>query len=314
MTKNTVLLITRDQEEYEEKLKKIDLPGLEIVVPKSPEEIREHIVRANILLAAPPLAKEYLDEAKSLRWLQSTFAGVDALNDPGLRKDYMLTNVRGVYGEVLAEYVFAYILYFKKEIAENIQHQQESEWSQRPTHTLEGKTISILGAGSIGREIARIAKAFRMRTLGYRTSRKPVEFFDEMFTSGELETCLSQGDYVVDVLPNTPATNDFVNHKTIAHMKSGVIFINIGRGNSVNEEDVARAVQEGKIARAVLDVFDAEPLPESSPLWLVKNVYLTPHMAGNIVTDEALKIFEENYRRFCAGEELQYKVDLDKGY
>lgn len=314
MAKNTVLLITRDQEEYEEKLKTLDLPGLEIIVPKSPEEIHEHIAQANILLAAPPLAKEYLHEAKNLQWFQSTFAGVDALNDPNLRKDYMLTNVRGVYGEVLAEYAFAYILFFKKEIAENIQHQQKSEWSQRPMHTLEHETITILGAGSIGREIARIAKALRMRTLGYRTSHKPVEFFDEIFAGDELETCLSQGDYVVDVLPNTPATNDFIKKESIAHMKPDVIFINIGRGNSVNEADVAEAVKEGKIAKAVIDVFDTEPLPESSPLWSVKNVYLTPHMAGNIVTDKALEIFQDNYRRFCAGEELQYKVDLDKGY
>lgn len=314
VSKNTLVLITDDQEGYGRKLKALDPPDLEILIPGNPQEVQDAIPRATIMLAAPPMAKNYINQAKNVVWMQSTFTGVDAMNDPNLRKDYILTNVRDLYGEAMAEYVFGYILFFKKEIPKNVRHQKDSAWNRRALMTLGGETICILGAGSVGREIAKIAKAFGMHTCGYRTSAKPAEFFDEVFTGDGLKRFLAKSDYVISVLPSTNATNDMINAKTISYMKPTTLFMNIGRGNAVNEDDLIAAIREKKIARAVLDVFKTEPLPKESPLWSLENVYITSHIAGYILSDKVFEIFEENYRRFCAGKELKYRIDFAKGY
>ncbi|MDZ4227411.1 MAG: D-2-hydroxyacid dehydrogenase, partial [Patescibacteria group bacterium] len=227
---------------------------------------------------------------------------------------YMLTNVRDVYGPAMSEYAFAYILAFKKELLENLSHQKAGEWKQRKLGLLNDETLCIVGAGSIGKEIARIGKAFGMRVVGYRTKAEPMEYFDETYAGDDLHECLAQGDYIVSVLPNTKHTNDLFNKDTFGAMKPTALFMNIGRGNAVVEEDLRDAVNGKQIAKAVLDVFKAEPLPAGSLLWSADNVYVTPHMAGYIFTGKEFEIFAENYRRFRADEPLMYEVDLEKGY
>ncbi len=314
MSKNILVVLTRDQVNYSKKLIGLKLPGLEIIVPKNPYKVGPEIKRANILFANPLMAKEYINEAKHVVWMQSTFAGIDAMNAPSLRKDYVLTNARGIYGEAIAEYVFSYILLFEKEILENIIYQKKSTWQQRDARVLRDKTICILGAGSIGKSISRVAKAFNMRTLGYRNQNELADFFDQIFVGKNLKTCLAQADYIVNTLPNTQNTTNIINKDTIALMKKGSVFINVGRGNAVNEEDLIQALKQNKLARAVLDVFNDEPLPKSSALWNTNNVYITPHMASYVVSDKIFSIFAENYKRFKRGQELLYKVDFEKGY
>ncbi len=313
MAKNTVIVISRNQEEYERRLTALNLLDLEILAPRDTEGIIANVERANIMLANPPLAKSYINAAKNVRWMQSTYAGVDAMNAEGLRKDYILTNIREVYGPPLAEYTFAYILAFRKELAENLAYQKEHVWKQRLAGMISGQTLCVVGAGSIGKEIAKIGKAFGMRTIGYRTKDEPVEFFDAIY-SGDLKECVAQGDYIVSVLPNTKDTDNVFNTDTFAAMKDTALFMNIGRGNAVNIPDLTAALKEKKIAKAVLDVFKEEPLLADSPLWDTENMYITPHMAGYIFTDREFEIFAENYRRFRAGEELMYRVDFGKGY
>ena len=313
MAKNTVIVISRNQEEYERRLRALNLPDLEILAPRDADSMRQNIERANILLANPPLAKNYINDAKNVKWMQSTYAGVDAMNAKGLRKDYVLTNIREVYGPPLAEYTFAYILAFRKEISENRAYQKEHVWKQRLAGMISGQTLCVVGAGSIGKEIAKIGKAFGMRTIGYRSTNEPVEFFDEIYT-GDLQKCVAFGDYVVSVLPNTKDTDDIFSAEVFASMKNTAVFINIGRGNAVNIPDLLAALKEKKIAKAVLDVFKEEPLPADNPLWSMENMHVTPHMAGYIFTEREFEIFSENFRRFCAGEELMYRVDFAKGY
>lgn len=313
MAKNTVIVITRNQEEYERRLAALGLPDLEVLAPRDEQGIRENIERANIMLGNPPLAKNYINAAKNVKWMQSTYAGVDAMNAEGLRKDYILTNIREVYGPPLAEYAFAYILAFRKELVENLAYQKEHAWKQRLAGMISGQTLCIVGAGSIGKEIARIGKAFGMRTIGYRTKGESVEFFDKIY-SGDLKECVAQGDYVVSVLPNTKSTDGIFDADIFKAMKATALFMNIGRGNAVVEADLITALENKTITRAVLDVFKEEPLPADNPLWAVENLLITPHMAGYIFTDREFEIFKENYRRFCADEELLYRVDFEKGY
>lgn len=314
MVKNTVVVLTADQKKFREKLQILKLPDLEIIVPEDPDEAHAEVTRANILLANPVIAKKYINEAKNVVWMQSTFAGIDAMNTPGLRKDYLLTNVRDLYGEAMAEYVLAYILFFEKEISENKEYQKESRWEQREARLLKDKTLCILGAGSIGRVIAETVKAFHMRTLGYRTKDEPVPFFDKMYTRENLEECLAVSDYIVSVLPKTEATDNLINSETLSFMKKSAIFINIGRGNAVNETDLILALREKRIAAAVLDVFQKEPLSPENALWSLENAYLTPHVSGYVVSGKIFEIFSENYRRFLAGKALRYRIDFTKGY
>ncbi len=313
MAKNTVIVITRNQEEYERRLTALGLPDLEVLAPRDEQGIQENVGRANIMLATPPLARGYINAATNVKWMQSTYAGVDALNAEGLRKDYVLTNIRDVYGPPLAEYAFAYILAFRKELAENLAYQKNHEWKQRVARMIAGQTLCIVGAGSIGKEIARLGKAFGMRTIGYRTKHEPVEFFDEIY-SGDLKKCVAEGDYIVSILPRTKNTDDVFTLDTFKAMKSSALFMNIGRGNAVAEGDLIAALKQKVIARAVLDVFKEEPLRADSSLWEVENLDITPHMAGYIFTEREFDIFKENYRRFSAGEELLYCVDFAKGY
>ncbi len=314
MAEHTLLVLTTEQQKFGSKVRELELPDLDILVPRDEATIRDGLTRANILLANPIIAKKYINDARNVVWMQSTFAGIDALNDPTLRKDYVLTNARDVYGPAMAEYVFAYILLYRKEVLEHMRDQKEKAWKPHSQNTLQSQTLCILGAGSIGREIARMGKAFGMRVLGYRTSKKPAEHFDEIYSGDGLKTFLAEGDYIVDVLPNTAGTTNLIESKTIAAMKQTAVFINVGRGNSVNEDDIFDAVKKGRIAKAVLDVFKKEPLPAESPLWVTENVFITPHISGSIVSDEIFSIFAENYRRFRAGRELKYQVDFQKGY
>ncbi len=314
MPKNVLVVLTRDQVDYGKKLESLRLPKLKVIVPKDPYAAEKDVMRANILFANPLIANKYINKAKDVVWVQSTFAGIDAMNDPSLRKDYILTNARDIYGEAIAEYVFSYILLFEKEIIENLAYQKKSTWRQRDARVLRDKTICILGVGSIGKSIAKIAKAFNMHTLGYRTKNEPVNFFDEIFTRENLKKCLPQANYVISALPSTKDTRGIINKATINLMKKNAVFMNVGRSNAVNEKDLIRALQQKKIAKVVLDVFNEEPLPKASPLWAMSNVYITPHMASYVITDKMFTIFAENYKRFLRGKELLYEIDFKKGY
>lgn len=315
MAKNTVVVLTREVEDFKKKLSDLNLPDLEIIIPKDNENASAEVSKANILFGNPPLISKYINEAKNIVWVQSNFTGIDALNTPELRKDYTLTNVRDAFGEVMSEYVFSYILYFEKEIAQHLTDQGNSFWNQTRASALKDKTICILGTGSVGKEIARVAKAFKMHTLGFhQKGNEKLDNFDQVFENGGLKDCLSMADYVVSVLPKTPETDNIINSQTISCMKDSATLLNIGRGNAVNIPDLISAVNSKKIKRAVLDVFNVEPLPKDSPLWTTPNIFITPHIAANIVSDKVLETFAENYKKFISGEELISKIDFVKGY
>jgi len=266
------------------------------------------------MLAHPGLARRYINDAVNLRWLQSTFAGVDALIGPDLRTDYILTNVKETYGAVMAEWVFAYILYFEREVRENLEAQTARVWAHHPYGSVAEKTLAIIGTGSIGRHIARVARAFGMKTIGLNTSGAPADGLDETFGPAHKSQFLQRGDYVVSVLPSTPVTRGSLDADSLAGLKPGSVFMNLGRGDALVEQDLLKVLRAGRIRAAVLDVFSIEPLPKDSPLWNEPNLYITPHVSGYSISKQIFRIFAENYRRFVAGEQLMYLVDFSRGY
>jgi phosphoglycerate dehydrogenase-like enzyme len=314
MKKYTCLVLTRDCDEFEKKLQKCNLPNLNIIIGRNKEIIKKYLPKVDIIFGDPPTIKNYISQASSLKWVQSNFAGIDALIGENLPKNYTLTNVKNTYGKPMAEYVFAYILGLKRKIFSNQEWQSQHHWNQFEYKIIENESIGIIGTGSIGKEIARIAKAFGMKTRGMNTQGDGVKFFDKTFSRQEQEQFFSGLDYIVSVLPNTSKTKHFFNSKTFSQMESSSWFISIGRGQNVCETSLIKALDTKQIAGAILDVFEIEPLPKNSPLWDMGNVYITPHVSGHVITDIAFEIFTKNYQKFRNGDELDYKINFNKGY
>jgi phosphoglycerate dehydrogenase-like enzyme len=310
----TALILTRDQRQFHDTLSQMKLPELTLYAPEDEDEIQSVLPTAEIIFANPNLIKHHLNNATSLRWLQSTFAGVDALLSDSLRRDYLLTNVKDTYGAVMAEYVLGYILHYEKQIAANIDAQRNHHWRQQPYTTLDTITLGVLGTGSIGQHIAKVASFLGIKTVGVNTTGAAAPYFDTTFSTAQIEEAVSCADYLVSVLPNTPHTREIVNRRIFERMKRSAVFLSLGRGENVSEADLLEALETGQIKGAVLDVFQQEPLPPKSPLWECPNLLITPHVSGYIVSERIFQIFAENYGRYRAGEELLYRIDFERGY
>lgn len=309
------LIVTRDVQDWEQALNKYAFDDLDAIVTNDDSKVSELISSVEIIFGIPFLASPHIDKAINLKWFQSSFAGVDALTKEGLKRDYKLTNVKDTYGKPMAEYAFTYILGLRRQINENLKWQDEKKWNQFPYPVIESQTIGIVGTGAIGKEIAKIAKAFGMNTIGLKNSPGQVEYFDKCFdTTQKIEFLKQDLDYIISILPATPDTEDFFDSDAFEQIESKPIFMNIGRGNNVNEDDLCQALDSGLISKAILDVFKQEPLDPESALWHQKNLIITPHTSGYVGNENVFKICEDNYARYLAGGELKYQIDFDKGY
>lgn len=232
-----------------------------------------------------------------------------------LRNDYILTNVKETYGKEISEYIFSYILLLEKQVLENLEYQKNKVWNQRPHPSIKNKTIAIMWTWSIWKEIAKVAKIFGMKTIGFRTINENVDYFDSIYTQENIKEFCSQADYLISVLPNTDSTKDIINKTTLSFMKKTSVFMNVGRGDNVNEDDLLNALQNKDISFAVLDVFKQEPLPQEHTFWNLENIIITPHISGYISNnDRIVEIFWKNYKKFIAWKQLDYQIDFKKWY
>ena len=238
---------------------------------------------------------------------------VDGLLRHG-RRDYLLTGVRGVFGTLMSEYVFAQALAHETRLVERHRRQQRREWWPRPSGTLAGRTLGIMGTGSIGRDIARVGRAFGMRVFGYSRGGAGQDGFEKVFPGHELRAFLATADYLVGVLPATPATDCLLDAAALTALRPDCCLINVGRGNLIDEVALAAALREGRLGSAVLDVFHHEPLPADSPLWDTPNLTVTAHIAAHSRPPDIARIFEENYNRFLTGAPLRDRIDFERGY
>jgi phosphoglycerate dehydrogenase-like enzyme len=311
---NRLLILSRSAAAYADLIKDLRFPDLEIVACKTAGEASAHMDRCTVILGEPSRIARVLEGATVLRWVQSTFAGVEELLRPGARSDYVLTGVKGVFGPFMSEYVMGYILALERHFFAAYRNQQNRNWRRLPYNSLRGRLIGICGLGSIGRHLARTAEHFGLRVWGFKRTAKTVLEAERVFTGSEFDEFLSQPDYIVNTLPSTPATMHLFGEPAFRAMKKTAVLINIGRGDAVVEEALIRALQQGLIGGAVLDVFEQEPLPEDSPLWTLSNVVITPHNSGFSFPGDIVALFAENYRRFSTGDPLLYRVDFERGY
>lgn len=297
-------------------------------VPQDPRlatmraELDRHLAETEVLFTLA-LLPNLIARAPRLRWVHFISAGVDHAMTPEIaRSPILMTDSSGIASGGIAEYVLGVMLMFAKRFWLYEGHRKRREWRREeviPTE-LHGQTVGILGVGAIGGEVARLAKAFGMRVLGARRSatqrQRGVGDVDEMLPPSALHDMLAQSDYVVIALPHTRETERIFGERELRAMKPTAHLINVGRGSVVDEPVLVRALTEGWIAGAGLDVFAREPLPPESKLWDLPNAYITPHVAGNLLGSEPrlVALFCENLRRYMAGEPLKNLVDKELGY
>lgn len=268
----------------------------------------------DVLLAQPDFAAAYLRGGGKVDWIQSTWAGVAPVLTLAEISDIKLTGVKEIFGGQIAEYVFAYLLAAGRRIEQLRSHQSAREWSPIWPDSLTGKTMVILGTGSIGSHVARIARAFSVRTVGVSRSGRPVRDFDDVHPVSQLARVVPMADVLLIALPGTDETAGLVDHKLLSLLKSDVTLINVGRGSVVDEAALAEALQAGRLQHAVLDVFQTEPLPRDSPLWRVPGAVITPHIAAVSYPVDVAAVFNENLDRYEHGDSLLYLVDPGRGY
>lgn len=299
---------------------KREFPQVEFLVEDGEGTRRDGLAEAEVWAAYGfDIKEEDIERAGKLKWIMVYTAGVDALPaKPILERDILVTNVRGIHGPSISEQVFAYLLSHVRLLEELQRQKKKGEWNNRVRPgILFGKTIGIIGAGAIGREIARKAKAFDMKVLGVRKSGAPTQYVDEMVTMEGLHQVLAQSDFVVMALPSTPETRHIMDAKAFHTMKESAYFVNIARGDVVDTHAMVEALREKRIAGAALDVFEEEPLPKDHPLRQMDNVLMTPHTAGLFpgYIYRANDVFQRNLRVYVDGiGEMVNVVDLGRGY
>lgn len=264
-----------------------------------------------------PTLLDVVPRAPRLRWIQSISAGVEELASPTLpAHGVVLTNAAGVYDPGLAESVLGFLLSFSTRLLEDARL-RPGDWPADEIKLLRGTTALVVGAGSIGTEVGRVLRAAGLHVRGVaRTQRRPDETFEEIAGVEKLHAELARADHVVNVLPITAATRGLFDAAAFAAMQPHAVFVNIGRGSTVDEPALIEALERGVIAGAALDVFAVEPLPTESPLWRMPNVLVSPHRAGDHErwADDVVALFVDNLARFVAGEPLRNVVDVGLGY
>ncbi len=276
------------------------------------------------------------EAAPRLRWVQGHFAGVDQLLGHPLLRSVILTTSSGIHAPAMAEYSLMMILAFAHRLPRMIEYQGRAEWPQQRwalfvPQELRDATIGLVGYGSIGRETARLARAFGMRILALKrhvdqrvdngwslpdVGDAAGENVDRLFAPDQLHAMLAECDYVVVAAPLTPETRGLLSAAEFQAMKHEAVIINVARGGVIDEAALIDALRNRVIGGAALDVFEQEPLPADSPLWHLPNVILSPHVSGFTphYDERAIALFAENLRRYAAGEPLLNVVDVKRGY
>lgn len=281
--------------------------GEKIYECRDKETAMKYIAETDIIITvgggnyAVPMDADMLREASKLKWVFSISAGVEKLPVEALKGNgVIVNNTSGVHAAAIAEYVLGGLLMLSHHFHKYYKDQLKGVWGDvHSGENLEEKTICIIGAGNIGKEIGKKAKAFDMNVIGLKRTPQPIMHFDRVLSMEQLEEGLRIADYVVLVTPLTEETYHLMDESKFRLMKKSAVFVNVSRGDTVDENALIKALEEKQIAGALLDVFHEEPLADNSPLWRIDNVIITPHASGisKNTTRRIIKIFEDSY--FC---------------
>lgn len=251
-------------------------------------------------------------------WIQMHMAGIDRVDLNIVRdKQMIVTNATGIHGTQMSETLFGILAARARRLFDLAEDQRERVWAQQHYSygEITGRTMAIIGAGTIGRAMASVARhGFKMPVIGVSRRGLADDHFDRMYKTEQFAEAVHDADIVVNLLPSIPATAHFFNDDAFKQMKQGSWFVNFGRGKTVDPAALLRALDKGQLDFAALDVHDPEPLPEDSPLWDRSDVFVTPHMSGlSVYYDErAFALFAENLRAYVAtGKPARNIIDID---
>lgn len=297
-------IVVNANNDYERQaLKKLvdDFPNCNIVFPANKDDLLKELTDADIL-AGYFINNEMLDVANNLKYVCGFLAGVDKLPlDVLKQRDILLTTGRGIHPIHMSEYAISMMVLDARNLDQVLEEQKEKNWAafKYPQDQIYGKKLGILGIGAIGKELARKANAFGMEVIGIKKNPENVEYVSKVYNMQDgLDVVFSTCDYIVNLLPNTEATNKIIDKKYLSMMKKSACMINIGRGDTVNEDDLYEALKNKQFKRYISDVFITEPLPKDSKLWELDNIVITPHICGPNVSymDKAYPIILHNIK------------------
>jgi phosphoglycerate dehydrogenase-like enzyme len=287
--------------------------------PGDEEEFLGMLGEAEVLYDFPRGHLEDLVQvAPSLRWVQGSMAGAgEVAEKAGLGEtEVVVTTASGIYSGPLAEFVLMAMLQHVKGLDDLRRDKAEKVWRQGAVGGLERKTLCVVGVGSIGQAIATRARAFGMRVVGVKrkvsAEDEAWQYADELYPTAELHEALGEADFVAVTLPGTPQTHHLLDEDALAAVRQGAYFVNVGRGRVVDEAALVRALENGQLSGAALDVFEVEPLPRHSPLWELDNVIISAHttdVVPDLINGAQTDLFCENLRRYLAGEALINVLD-----
>jgi D-2-hydroxyacid dehydrogenase (NADP+) len=305
---NKLLVIDQNAAIYRDRLQ-AEFPALQIISARDGKELPQDLSGVEVLIGfAMGLPQDFYRRATGLKWLQCLATGVDhLLRQPDLDPAVLLTSGRGVHGAPMRETVLYLMQGVSRNVARLVEDNKAHFWERRFYKLLYGRTAVVVGIGVVGIAIGQLLKAFGMRVVGLTRTPREVEGFDEMLPMTQLHDAAARADYLINVLPATAENARIFNGKLFAVMQTSAYYINAGRGQTTDEADLIEALQQRRIAGAGLDVFETEPLPPSSPLWALPNVFITPHLGGYTADYEDLimPLIAGNLRLYMAGRQSE---------
>jgi phosphoglycerate dehydrogenase-like enzyme len=321
---NDTILVLADPAAPQLGILRTSLAGVKIVAGNSVEAFEQATPKTTVLFnwsGSLPLFRKVFGMCPNLRWVHSLSAGLDkALFPELLQSPVPLTNGSGVFSASLGEFALAAILYFAKDFRRMICNQQAGVWEPFDVMPVSGHTVGIIGYGDIGRAIAARVRPLGMTVLAVKrhvsASLAADPLVEQVYGPERRIEMLSHCDYVMVAAPLTAETRGMIGEPEFAAMKSTAVVINVGRGPVIEEKALVRALSNGRIKGAALDVFDEEPLPQCHPFYQLKNVLLSPHCADHTPDwlDNAMRFFVAQFERFRKGEPLLNVVDKKLGY
>jgi phosphoglycerate dehydrogenase-like enzyme len=311
---HNLLILSQHFENYKQLIEQASLPGLSILAVGEPAQAVQIGAECDLVFGEPALLCQVINSLSNVIWVQASWAGVEPLLSSNMRRDYILTNVRNVYGPMMSEFVFGYLLMIERRILPRWQAQLNKEWDERPSGTLKGKIFGLLGVGTIGAHLAKTAHHFGMSVYGYTRYSESCNHVDRYFHGDSWHAFSADLDYLVCSLPGTNGTKGIVDAEFLSALPPKAWLVNIGRGSTLNELALVNALNNGMLAGAILDVFVEEPLPPEHPLWSTHNTVITSHTAARNYPPDIASLFINNYKLFIRGEPLLYQVNFEQGY
>ena len=313
-----VLLWTDNTAAYLDAIKAAGLADRVVLdtLPRKDKPSPEQLARTEALMA-PVVPPGLLPAMPRLRWAQAMTAGVEGwLALPDLPKTLALTCARGTHTESMPENIMSALFYVAKPVAIAAANKKAGKWVHTVAQPLNGKTLGILGLGAVAQEVARLASAFGIRVIGTKRRPAAVPHVAEVLPTERTDEVLARADFLLLLLPATPATDNFINAERLKKMKRGAWLLNFGRGHLIKDDDLIAAVNDKTIAGAVLDVFRQEPLPAEHPFWKTEGILVLPHIGGPHPQRDRFvaKLFVDNLGRFLDGAPLKEVVDRGAGY